>query len=246
MEATEQGLTISFDVIGTKKKTAVRIRGTVRNQFAVEGSWCKGNLHNHLERPGMPDWREGAVDAYRQEGYDFIGGMDHDKIVPVPERSDLLALASRRAGSASVSCRRRPGPAPWCPRIPNEVSWRRCAGSGPMHPRARSCVASTSRRTGSSTYCAHRAWPVTYGRRAPSSAGRPAIRRATTRRASRSSSTSLYTATVYRTVSPSSLKTRADAGHTRALFPYQSSTRRPDGSRSPRTQARPAKRLFVP
>ena len=73
--------TVAFDLEGMKKTQPVRVVGAVSNQFAVPGVWLRGNLHNHLDVPGKPEWLSGALEHYRQRGYDFMAGMDHDKIV---------------------------------------------------------------------------------------------------------------------------------------------------------------------
>lgn len=73
----------AFDLEGMKKQKPVRIAGQFENPFAIPGVWLRGNLHNHLDIKGKPEWLAEALEHYRRLGYDFIAGMDHDKVVPL-------------------------------------------------------------------------------------------------------------------------------------------------------------------
>lgn len=89
---TNNSSVTTFELDGWKKKQPVRIKGVVHNQFGVPGKWLKGNLHNHLDRPGNEKWLADAVEHYHQLGYDFIAGMEHDRIVDVSPRPDLVVV----------------------------------------------------------------------------------------------------------------------------------------------------------
>jgi len=83
---------IHLDIPGTLRNRSVRITGTIHNQFAVPGVWLRGSLHCHLGRPNRPEWLAGAVEHYRGLGYDFIAGMEHNRIIAVDSQPDILVI----------------------------------------------------------------------------------------------------------------------------------------------------------
>lgn len=91
-KATETSERIDLDLEGMRKKQPVHIRGTIHNPFARSGLWLRGTLHCHVDQPGKPQWQREAIPHYRALGYDFIAGMDHDRIVPLESASDLLVV----------------------------------------------------------------------------------------------------------------------------------------------------------
>lgn len=83
---------IDLNLEGWKKKTPVRVGGTVENPFAGAGLWLRGTLHCHVNRPELPAWRKDCIPHYKAMGYDLMAGMDHDEIVPLESSSDLLVV----------------------------------------------------------------------------------------------------------------------------------------------------------
>jgi hypothetical protein len=83
---------IRLDILGTHRRTSVRITGTIHNQFAIPGVWLRGSLHCHLGSRRRPEWVAGAAEHYRRLGHDFFAGMDHDKIVAVDSVPDVLVI----------------------------------------------------------------------------------------------------------------------------------------------------------
>ncbi|MGD9496169.1 MAG: PHP domain-containing protein [Armatimonadota bacterium] len=53
--------------------------------FEVPGQWLKGNLHLHTTVSDGELTPQQAVDAYREQGYDFLSITDHDRVVDVDE-----------------------------------------------------------------------------------------------------------------------------------------------------------------
>jgi hypothetical protein len=83
---------IQLDILGTRKGNSVRITGTIYNQFAIPGVWLRGTLHCHLGSHRRPEWVAGAADHYRRLGYDFLAGMDHNRISLVNSVPDILVI----------------------------------------------------------------------------------------------------------------------------------------------------------
>jgi hypothetical protein len=83
---------IHLDIPGTHKRRSVRITGTIHNQFAIPGVWLRGTLHCHLGGHRRPEWVAGAAEHYRRLGYDFLAGMDHDRIAAVDPVPDMLVI----------------------------------------------------------------------------------------------------------------------------------------------------------
>lgn len=82
-------MTVHLDIEADRKGKPIRIFGTVENQFALAGDWLRGNLHCHLEEGR---WVDSAAAIYRDIGYDFLAGMDHDKCVPPDDPGELLVV----------------------------------------------------------------------------------------------------------------------------------------------------------
>ncbi len=80
---------VHLDIDGERKEKLIRISGTVDNQFALAGRWLRGNLHCHLEEGR---WVDSAAGIYRDLGYDFLAGMDHDKTTPPDAPGELLVI----------------------------------------------------------------------------------------------------------------------------------------------------------
>ena len=72
---------VQLDISGTRKGKDIRVKASIRNQFAIQGIWLRGTLHCHLGERRRPEWTAGAPEHYRRLGYDFLAGMDHDEIV---------------------------------------------------------------------------------------------------------------------------------------------------------------------
>ncbi len=91
---------VEFNINGMKKQQPIRIRGSVFNQFAVEGTWLRANFHCHLARVKEdPQWPVTALEHYKALGYDVVGGMCHDRII-VPDPVDGIIVMP----GAEVSC----------------------------------------------------------------------------------------------------------------------------------------------
>ena len=96
---TQSEPVVMFDVIGKKKEQTIQISAKIQNRFAISGVWLKGTLHCHSDRPGNKEWLFGIVEHYKNMGYDYIVGMDHDKIVPLKSDADFVVIPG-----AEISC----------------------------------------------------------------------------------------------------------------------------------------------
>jgi len=53
------------------------------NPLAAPGNWFKGNLHMHTTESDGEFTPQQAVDAYHEQGYDFLAITDHDTVTDV-------------------------------------------------------------------------------------------------------------------------------------------------------------------
>ncbi len=100
VEERNEESVVEFDIDGMQKQKPIRVHGSVRNQFAVDGTWLRANFHCHLARVKEdPQWPVTALEHYRALGYDVVGGMCHDRIIR-PEPVDGVIVIP----GAEVSC----------------------------------------------------------------------------------------------------------------------------------------------
>ncbi len=83
---------IDFDIEGKAKKKQIRLKGRLNNQFSVEGKWLRGSLHCHADPEKNPEWAPPPREHYREAGYDFVAGMDHDRIVKLEPDKNFLVV----------------------------------------------------------------------------------------------------------------------------------------------------------
>ncbi len=91
---------INFDIRGTAKKKRIRLTGSVDSQFSTAGKWLRGSLHCHIDQPKNPEWTLAALEHYYRAGFDFIAGMDHDRIVEVKRSNSLLVVPGMEISGA--------------------------------------------------------------------------------------------------------------------------------------------------
>ena len=58
------------------------------NPFAAPGNWFKGNLHMHTTDSDGEFTPQEAVDAYSDQGYDFLAITDHNTVTDVDSLND--------------------------------------------------------------------------------------------------------------------------------------------------------------
>ncbi len=59
------------------------------NPFTAEGEWLKGNLHAHTSETDGQLSPDEVAKLYRENGYDFLGIADHNKVV-IPNKLDEM------------------------------------------------------------------------------------------------------------------------------------------------------------
>ncbi len=72
-----------------------------RSAFDAPGRWLKGNLHTHTTTSDGELSPQEAVDAYREEGYDFLAITDHNAVVDVSalDGGDMTLLPGIEIGA---------------------------------------------------------------------------------------------------------------------------------------------------